>query len=502
MVGFFSLLGGLTGILVETSIAAKLGLSSASDTFYVAFTVPYIITNLISATGQYSLVPFFASLDARHSQDDLWHGFSYATNLIFVGLTAIAAVGAATAPWLVRGIAPGFTVQESVVAARLARSLFFVIVPVGLSETLRSFLLSRRHFALPSGVWVLRNLIVIASIFATYKRFGEYSIVLGYYAGYTTQLVVLTARVLYSFPVRFRFTLKGGGEAFRNLHGAGATQIIVSTTWQGVVVVERIIASFLPPGTLTALHYGFKIVSTLVELLAGSVGTAALPQLSTAVARKDEVQERKTIRDTLEIALAVVTPAVVFCLLLDRNIIRLFFEHGNFTPQATSMLSSIFLFYSLALLPFAFMRVVTFTLFGRYQPGYYFRLAMLRHVSNVLFDLFFVVALGMGARGIPLGLLCSLLLAMILAFRWNLSDLREAVRRPFGTFALKVLLGAALSAAVIVGMRFSLAPPLTKRQNLIYLAELCSAGLLAHFLALAASQAVPVWPAGKSRTNT
>ncbi len=69
VVGFFGFLGSLTGILVETSIAAKLGLSKSSDTFYVAFTVPYIITNLVSATGQFSLVPFFAAVGAEHSDE-------------------------------------------------------------------------------------------------------------------------------------------------------------------------------------------------------------------------------------------------------------------------------------------------------------------------------------------------------------------------------------------------------------------------------------------------
>ena len=64
VVAFFNLLGGLSGILVETSIAANLGLSMRSDTFYVAYTIPYIITNLLTATGQFSLVPFFASLES------------------------------------------------------------------------------------------------------------------------------------------------------------------------------------------------------------------------------------------------------------------------------------------------------------------------------------------------------------------------------------------------------------------------------------------------------
>jgi peptidoglycan biosynthesis protein MviN/MurJ (putative lipid II flippase) len=77
VVAFFNLLGGLSGILVETSIAANLGLSLRSDTFYVAYTIPYIITNLLTATAQFSMVPFFSSLESSKDENDLWHGFSY-----------------------------------------------------------------------------------------------------------------------------------------------------------------------------------------------------------------------------------------------------------------------------------------------------------------------------------------------------------------------------------------------------------------------------------------
>ena len=114
VVAFFNLLGGLSGILVETSIAANLGLSMRSDTFYVAYTIPYIITNLLTATGQFSLVPFFSSLESSQNEKEFWHGFSYVTNMLLLGLGAISAVGAVASPWIIHGIAPGFTHQQDV----------------------------------------------------------------------------------------------------------------------------------------------------------------------------------------------------------------------------------------------------------------------------------------------------------------------------------------------------------------------------------------------------
>jgi putative peptidoglycan lipid II flippase len=492
VVGFFSLLGGLTGVLVETSIAAKLGLSKSSDTFYVAFTVPYIITNLISATGQFSLVPFFSALDARHSTEELWKGFSYAVNVVFLGLSGIALAGIVASPWLIRGIAPGFDHAQTELAGHLARSLFLIIIPAGVSEIFRSFLFSQHRFALPAAAGFFRNIIVVLCILFTFDKFGFSSIVLGYFGGYLFQLVILGSQILAAFRVRYSLTLASGGEAFRNLRGAGTAQVTVAMAWQGVVIVERIIASFLPPGTLTALNYGFKIMSTLSELLAGSVGTAALPALSRAFANQEHERGRKTFRDTLEIGLALVTPVAVFCLMLDRNIMRLIFERGNFTPQATALMAAIFFYYSLNLLALAFLRVLTFDLFARNEVWVFVRLSFLQYGLTILFDLIYVGIFRMGAKGIPLALLTSLTMTTGLALYRDLGGLREVVDRAFAIFSVKNLAGAALAALTVWGLCASLPAPATVSGNFFFLCAVCGAGLLGFLGTLALTRAVEV----------
>jgi len=492
VVGFFSLLGSLSGILVETAIAARLGLSESSDVFYVAFTAPYIVTNLLSATGQFSLVPFFASLEARHSAEEFWRGFSYALNIVVVGMAAMAALGAVSAPLLVRGIAPGLTRAQMGLASELCPWLFLMIIPAGVAEVLRSFLLSRQRFALPSAAGLFRNVVVIACTVAAFDRYGLFSIVLGYLAGYLLQLLVLGSQLLIAFPIRYSLTLAGTGKAFHNLRGAGASQVAAAAGWQGVVVVERIIASFLPAGTLTALNFGFKILSTLAEILAGSVGTAALPALSKAVAREDRTTERSIFQGSLEIGLMLVAPVMVFCLMLSRNIMRLVFERGNFTPAATAMMSRVFFYYSLSLLAFAFIRLLTFALFARHEGGVYFRLSVWQYSRNILFDLFYVGALGWRAIGIPMGLLTSLVLTSGLLYRRSIGDLPSALDRKLGDFAAKVLLAAMAAAVVVWLLQLWIESPRTGLQNAIYLCILCSGGSLAYLAALAVTRALPL----------
>jgi len=492
LVGSFSFLGSITGILVETSIAAKWGLSRSSDTFYVAYTIPYLVTNLVSAGAQFSLVPFFAALDAKRSSDELWHGFSFVINLFFLGFSLLALLGAAASPWLVRGIAPGFTPSQSELAARVARWLFLMIVPACLTEGCRSFLLSQHRFALASLAGFFRNATVIASIVFTFHRYGLYSIVLGYLVGHSLALVILGAQIVISFPVRYSLTLKGSGQAFRVLRGSGAAQVVVALMWQGVVVVERIIASFLPAGTLTALNWGLKIVSTISELLAGTIGTVALPALSRAVVREDRQEEHRTFQDTLEIGLVLISPAVLFCLMLPRHIVRLIFERGNFTADAAALMTEVFFYYGLALLFYSSMRILTFYLFARQEPAVYARLSALQYGLTVAFDLFYVGVLRLGAKGIPLGLLTALTLVLALAYQRNLARLRQALNRRFGLFAAKNLAGCALAALVVAALQAYARAPVTGVQNFIYLCAVCGAGSAIYLGTLAVSRAIPV----------
>ena len=484
VVGIFSSLGSLTGILVEISIAANLGLSKASDTFYVAFTVPYIMTNLISATGQFSLVPFFASLEAQHPEEEIWRGFSYVANMVFLGLSALALLGVLTAPWLIRGIAPGFTTGQAEVAAHLARWLFIIIIPAGVAEIMRSFLFSRHRFALPASANFFRNATVVLSVLFGFHRFHYYSIIFGYLAGYLLQFAVLGSQVFISFPVRYSVSFKGSGEAFRNLHGAGLTQLTTAVSWQGVVIVERIIASFLPPGTLTALAYGMRIMSTIAEVLAGSAGTAALPRLSMAVARKAVAEVRSVLRDTLEISLALVAPFMVFCLMLSHHIIRLIFERGRFTHEAASLMALVFFYYCLGLVPYAAVRLMNFYLFARNEATAFFRLAVFQYAVNIGFDLFYVGVLHLGAKGIPLGMLTSVILACGLAWHRNLGNVRESIDRTLGLFALKVAAGCGLAALAIWGLSVWLSVPQTGFGTFVYLCVTCGAGSLAYLTAL------------------
>jgi putative peptidoglycan lipid II flippase len=361
-----------------------------------------------------------------------------------------------------------------------------------MGEVMRSFLLSRHYFAISTASGFIRNVTSIVVILLGFHRYGPQSIFLGYFAGYLLQLVILGFQILRSFRPRYSLILTASGESFSNLRGAGTAQLAGAMAWQGVVIVERIIASFLPAGTLTALNYGFKILGTLAELLGGSVGTAALPMLSRAVTSGNREQEHKTFRDTLEISLLLLAPMAIFCLMLSHNIIRLVFQRGQFTPGATGIMTTIFFYYSLSLLPFAFLRLLNFCLFARREPGVYLRLTLLHYGLVLTFDLLYVGVLRFGEIGIPLGFLTGSLMACGLSIRRNLGDLDVTLDRVLGRFALKNFAAAFFTALTVGVLRFWLPNPDTTPRDFTFLCITCGLGSVVYLATLAALQAIPM----------
>jgi len=187
-----------------------------------------------------------------------------------------------------------------------------------------------------------------------------------------------------------------------------------------------------------------------------------------------------------------VLPALIFCGLLNGNIIRLVFERGNFRPEATALLAKVFFYYSLALLPYAFARLLTFYLFARHEGGAYLRFAAFLYGLTLMFDLIYVAGFRWGAKGIPLGLLTASILAGALAYQRNVAGLRIDFDHALGWFTLKNLLAGSLAALAVLGLRWAVQKPQTNAANFVYLCGLCGAGTLVFFAILAASRAVPV----------
>ena len=206
--------------------------------------------------------------------------------------------------------------------------------------------------------------------------------------------------------MRYSLTLRASGESFRNLRGAGTAQLSAAVAWQGVVVVERIIASFLPCRDAHSFKLRLQDSGCACRVAGRQRGNGRPFRLfpGPSLARIMRKSGRPSAKPSGSVWCSCL-PWQFSAYCSNHNIIRLFFQRGNFTPEATRLMAMVLFYYSLSLLPYAFIRILSFHMFARLEGGLYLRLALFLYRSQCGFDLLYTAVFRLGAKGIPLG--CS-----------------------------------------------------------------------------------------------
>jgi putative peptidoglycan lipid II flippase len=131
-------------------------------------------------------------------------------------------------------------------------------------------------------------------------------------------------------------------------------------------VIDVILASTLPTGSVSYLYYADRINQLPLGVIGVAIGTALLPLLS----RQLERGERKGAIDTqnraLEFGLLVTVPAATALHLIAGPVIEVLFERGAFTPTMTAATAAALKIFALGLPAFVMIKI--------FQPGFFARL--------------------------------------------------------------------------------------------------------------------------------
>src|SRR3990172_11134341 len=88
-----SLLSVVTSFLWDVAIAARFGIGARSDAFYLAYTLPSIITSLVFLASYSILVPAVARRLGDGEREAAWRLFSIVANVVFVFAAVVGVAG-------------------------------------------------------------------------------------------------------------------------------------------------------------------------------------------------------------------------------------------------------------------------------------------------------------------------------------------------------------------------------------------------------------------------
>ena len=100
-----------------------------------------------------------------------------------------------------------------------------------------------------------------------------------------------------------------------------------------MILIDVIIASFLPTGSISYLYYAERINQLPIALIGVAVGTILLPKLSKQISNKNYEKANYSHNRSLEFSIILSFPAAIAIFILSDPIISAFFERGEFSLQ-------------------------------------------------------------------------------------------------------------------------------------------------------------------------
>jgi len=334
--------GTALGFARDLVMAHMFGASRSTDAFLVAWTIPETVSPLLIEDAMALLmVPVVTRLLARG--DGLRPLAGSTLPRMVLGLSLVTIALAAAAPVVVDVLAPGLGADGP--AVRCVRLTAITVVTFGVAGFMSATLRAHHRFGPPAAIYLAYNVGILALIGGLSGLLGITSAAVGVAAG----SVLMVAIQVPAFARCLRGAPATSGKVDVRLGLAAVAPVVVYTvTRQAQVFVERFLGSELAAGSISHLNYAQKVaqVPMVLSLL---IVTVTFPRLARASADGDTWQVARRIRQDLVVASAMVLAATAFLVALAPAVIRVLFEHGEFTAADTESTASIMRVYALGL---------------------------------------------------------------------------------------------------------------------------------------------------------
>ncbi|WP_393916537.1 murein biosynthesis integral membrane protein MurJ [Halostreptopolyspora alba] len=369
----------VTGFIKVIVLAAALGTQLLGDAYNTAQTIPFIINDLLIGGLMVSvIIPFLVK---RRKQDS--DGGVRTENRLFTAavvlLLGITLAAILASQLLITLYASRFTEVQSEVSVYLARFLLAQIFFIGLSGLISAMLNTRDKFGAPVWAPVLNNLVIIATggLFLLVAGTGktpetvepaELTLLgLGTTLGMVLQAAVLTLSLWRTgFRWRPRLDLRGSGlgEALRSagwmLVYTMMTQLglLITTNLANAANVASIEAGHNVGAGITAYNYAYQLFQLPYAIIAVSLITVLLPQMSGHAADERWEEVRAGFSRTLRVSALILVPVALAMALYATQVSVLVFARGSTSTADAQNVGTVLAVMSLGLLPFTVFQLM------------------------------------------------------------------------------------------------------------------------------------------------
>ncbi len=359
-------LSRILGLVREQVLAGLFGASTAMDAFVVAFRIPNLLRDLFAEGALSSaFVTVFTSYDQKKSEKETWFLVNNVLTVTTIIISIIILLGITFSWELVNILAPDFSKIPGKV--ELTQKLTIIMFPfllfISQAALLMGILNTRGFFFIPSfasACFNLASIIIGGGLALALPNFGKPAIIgmaVGTLVGGIAQLAIQAPLLLrQGFRLRPVIRLKDPG--LRKIGRLTVPAIIGLSATQINIFINTNFAARCAEGSVAWLNYAFRLMQFPIGLFGVAISLATLPVVARQAAERKTEILGKTFVSSLNLAFALTIPASVGLWVLADPIIRLIFEHGEFSSFDTVMTAQALRLYTIGLFAYSAVKII------------------------------------------------------------------------------------------------------------------------------------------------
>jgi putative peptidoglycan lipid II flippase len=395
--GSMTMVSRVLGLMRDQVLAHVMGAGGAADVFFLAFKIPNFFRRLFSE-GAFSqaFVPVLSEYRTRGSHAAVQALVDRVAACLGSALLLVSLLAVVGAPVVATVFAPGFRGDpvKFALLVDLVRILFPYLLLISLTGFAGAILNSYDRFAIPAFTPVLLNICMISAALFAAPWFSQ--------PAYALAWGVLTAGVLslmFQLPFLQRIHLLPRPQLDWRDPGVKKILTLMVPALFGVSVsqinlmLDAIIASFLPDGSVGWLFYSDRLVELPLGVFAVAIATVIMPSLSRQHSGQSTEAFSRTLDWAIRLIFLVALPAALALIILAQPIILTLFQHGKLTVHDALMSSYSLKAYALGLLGFMLIKVLAPGYFARQDMKTPVRVGIIAIGANILMKILLVAPL-------------------------------------------------------------------------------------------------------------
>ena len=339
IVGSLTFLSRVLGYVRDLLIARVIGAGIVSDCFFVAFKLPNLFRRIFGEGAMNAaFIPVLSGVLSNSGKKNADAFFSKIFSILLIFLLFFLILAEIFMPYLVKLLAPGFNTnpEKIVLAVDLSRLTFPFLLFICLTSLMGAYLNTLGKFASMAVTPIILNMSIISVLIFLFND-GDQIHISSYLSSSISVAGVIQLiwmyfnlkknNVLLAINFGRSFTINRETQSFFKLL---LPAILGNGAYQINLLIDMILASTLPDGSISYLYYADRVNQLPLGVLGIAISTALLPVISMNIKNKELRKSNQNISNALKFGILFSIPSFFGLFILSEHIVSFLFFRGAF----------------------------------------------------------------------------------------------------------------------------------------------------------------------------